>query len=503
MSLHHTSSRWAAIGLACVLSGWACSAQDGTKFTTRAPGAGGAGNGTGGTTTGTGGTGAGIGTGGTVGGIGTNDASTSADAALPCTNLQCFQNSCRTGACKVGACANGGTTSLSGVIYDPSGTLPLYNVIVYVPNAPLTPLPEGAGCKCEVNGDPIAAALTDTNGKFVMNDVPAGTNIPIVVQVGKWRRQFTIPSVGACVDTPVPDGTLRLPGRKADGDMPKIALTTGAADALECLIRKIGIDPAEITNPDGPGRVNFFSGHDGATRYDPAVNGGAAFPPASALWNSVSTLQPYDVVLLSCEGAEYLEEKAQGLKAMADYANLGGRVFASHWHQVWLKQNSNFPYQVAQYTSQTDIGDISASVVTTFPKGQALSEWLVNVQATPTAGQIPITNAQHTIVRENPLYAQRWITAATPPSVQYLSANTPLGAPPAMQCGRIVLSDLHVAGGTSTMAGTDSSMPSVPFPAGCVTTGLSPQEKVLAFMLFDITSCLIPDTERPVPPPVR
>ena len=366
-----------------------------------------------------------------------------------CVNLQCKQTTC----------TNDHVTSVSGTVYDPAGKTPIYNAIVYVPNSPLDPMKQGASCdQCgaSVSGSPLVTALTDAAGHFTLYNVPVTSKLPVVIQVGKWRRILTVSSVNECGDTVLPATETRLPRNKAEGDIPQIALTTGGCDPLECLLRKIGIDDSEFTSPQGNGRIHVFKG---TSSPDPLFGDGlqggqlvGGSPDAQNLWSSEKTLAKYDMLLLACECDESPQEKPESaLRAMFDYTAAGGRVFGSHYHYYWFEHGPDpFP-QTATWDHNLDVPTgFVASIDDSFPKGKAFKDWLVNVGASVEPGKLQINDAKGDVARVTQPMSQRWIYLPTEePAVQYFTFNTPITAPDDQKCGRVVYSDLHVAYGVN------------------------------------------------------
>ena len=103
----------------------------------------------------------------------------------------------------------------------PGSRDPLYNVSVYVPAMPLSRsrkgVPTGAdACSC-------GALLQErrhrqhrhrrSTGPSRCPTSPSASNVPLVIQIGKWRRQFNI-DVTACQANAQPDKSLALPSTR-------------------------------------------------------------------------------------------------------------------------------------------------------------------------------------------------------------------------------------------------------------------------------------------------
>jgi hypothetical protein len=411
-------------------------------------------------------------------------------------------------------------TTVSGTVYDPAGTLPLYDVVVYVPSEALTPITAGATCEtCDsyFSGKPIAAALSDAAGKFSMDvsAISSPTNVPLVIQVGKWQRQVTVPSITACADTPIAPSLTRLPANKSEGNLPQMAMVRGGSDAIECLIRKLGVSDSEFTTDSGDGRVHLYYIDGGTSTAGTgeivAGSATAALTPSTTLYADLTKMMTYDLIMMACPGSDAIISKSPltNFLNVRTYADQGGRVFGSHYNIDYI--NSAFttanPYPaVVQFTpspfdfpsSFTATGIINTS----FPKGQAMSDWMVNVAGSTVPGQFPIVGGLRSVDAVTNPNAESWITATdsngNPGAVEYFAFPTPITSTGdgGAACGRMVLSDLHVSSGTG-----DSGK--VAFPDGCTSTTLSPQEKALAFMFFGIASCVEAETSNPMPPPTQ
>lgn len=412
-------------------------------------------------------------------------------------------------------CAPGTETTLTGKVYAPNGTEALYNALVYVPNAPLPAIASGASCgRCEDEdlGAPIASALTGPDGAFVLRNVPAGVPFPLVVKMGKWRRVVTIPAVTKCTSVALTANETRLPRHMTDASpenvqhlsIPRIAMVTGSVDELECVLRKMGVSDSEFTLPTGSGRVHLYRANGanaGCSSY--RANGTCRTlvnAPRSSLFAATTgnrhKIDEYDVAIFGCEGGAN-EHNSDDL-ILRNFANAGGRVLASHFSYTYLHDTAQFQDSATWGGPANNNGANTTGIVdTSSPKGQAFNTWLGNVGAQHPmygSGYISIDEPRSYVksassAGERFIYtdsAYRYqpgnVQLSQQSAVQQYAFNTPYGASDANICGRVLYSAFHVAGAS----GNDTQI----FPAHCSSGPLTPQEKVLEFMIFDLSACV-------------
>jgi hypothetical protein len=446
-------------------------------------------------------------------GVGGNIFGTGGSTSTPCMGLECQAG--------VDDCAAQGKppTTITGVVYDPAGKRPLYNVYVYIPNSKTDPIipgdPTCTQCQAPASGSPLNGTLTDAKGRFTLSQgsmdawgVPSGDNLPLVLQVGKWRRQLVMPHINACAPNHLPDppqaaNKLRLPAKGSEGDMPLIAFTSGC-DPAECFLRNVGIADSEFVPPGDPsGHVHFYTGQDSSSFSGNAsrVAGGNTWQDTYAWWKKAANLKKYDIVFNACECSDY-DRGPGAYQAMHDYLEGGGRLFTTHYYYNWF----------APPTGSTDLQGVvnwelpegftnpysNFYIDSSFPKGKAFADWLQAQQVTTTYGQIDLADTRYDMNAVTPK-ATRWIYNSDSPNGQYatmyMSFNSPINAPVEMQCGRAVYSDVHLSGSSD-----DST-----FPAECADADFdgshATNESALEFLFFDLSSCVQDNSMSPPPPP--
>jgi hypothetical protein len=460
------------------------------------------------------------------------------------------------------------STTISGTVYMPNGTDVLPNVLVYVTTGTATVPASGAKCPgTEAEGCITASTIlpvvvgsgtgvyaytyTAVDGTFTLSDVPENTNYTLVIQSGKWMSEFTedvsttaitgivleMPSShNAGFVNPQPTSTLTA----AQGNIPLIAIATGNADAVECVLRKtnygLGLSDCEFTDDNGTaptgtglvgncsgatgGRIHFYQGDKASGA---VISSSTPLETALIAGTSTTPLTSYDLLMLPCQGAQ-ITETSTNIDKLIDYTSKGGRVSATHYSDTWLDTTETYGGYgfsgAATYTTSSTptasggtLGGTNpygiGSINTDFTAGSTLSSWLYEsgyaangTLGTPdsgTDGKVEISSLRIQVASTTSP-TQTWLTLdpetgdnysgsktfVVPPIMQ-MSFNTPVGAAENAQYGRVMFNDYHVEN-VSGVTGEN-------FPEECPTlAGESQvaQEKMLEYALFDLTNAVTP-----------
>ncbi len=396
-------------------------------------------------------------------------------------------------------CPAGTSTMLSGVVTAPNGIDPVPGAVVYVP---LTIEEFPVQVTCEICGDilsnAIIATTTAPDGSFTLGPLPTSMNPPpggtitVISQKGRFRRVAEV-SIGTwCAANTGQDADFRLPSKnEGRNTIPNIAVATGDYDKMECVLLKLGIEN---------GAFDLYGGVGQATE-----SGLVGF---NTLLENPTMLKSYNIVFINCAANTFedlLTANAQVRTNVEDYVNSGGRLYVTDWSYDYIEQ-------VPGWSARIDFGPGASSGSPEEPNAGAIGEgeistealvqdpvmisWLNAVEARTGDSIIDAMNRvhiQHFLVQwvmqlmVAPMDTSKvWLTGQV--SGDGLSGDLPLTTTfDVNSCGRVLYSSYHTLGRDDI----NPFFPPETFPIYCASGALSPQERVLEYLILHVADCIV------------
>lgn len=389
-------------------------------------------------------------------------------------------------------------TSITGTVTTPNGEDPVPGAIVYVSRTMPAAFTPGVGCDaCELPSDVIAWAQTDITGAFsIPHAYDAGGMGYLVVQRGRFRRVTPL-TFGRCMPATPTATQLRLPGTRADGDIPRILVANNVLDDIGRVLTRIGITDFEMLDGCRPTTALTPT-----TAQSYNVTGTSC--PLGSVLADATRLAQYNIVFVPCGalGFNYSYQvlgSAQNSRIptnVATWMERGGRLYVSDTAYGLLERS--FPEAISFATGNMDgrdpanvgAGGSSASpaVYAGHPQDDQLTVWLRGRNALAADGTVSLTGfiSPWVAIDSVPPATKNWISA----DVQWFSGpmgsstrvtmpNKPLTitanylGTSGRGCGRAVYTSYHVDTRSVTMGAP-----------------LSPQERVLEWLLLELGACI-------------
>ncbi len=426
--------------------------------------------------------------------------STRQRAPVPTVTSDAGDDCTTTGTCDLGSgeeCAAGESTAVKGVLYAPNGVDPVPRAHIYVPATTLVPFSAQVACDgCVGTSTALTSTITEFDGTFRLDKVPPGDAVKVVAELGRFRRVVTM-KVQQCKQNAIPHdptlaiGGIRLPGKDGDLDpedhAPHIAVATGDFDQIECVLKRMGIT-----------QIDLYDDRNSAT------------PPTVGTFESLLTdldkMKNYNLLVVNCTENQYesILQEPGVLSNIEQYIGAGGRLYANDWADDMIAQVPQFlPYMcfvpgglstaMAPATCPTTPNQPRVNHVTNpynydtqaTIEDMTLKKWLAYF---PQSLQNDLMSIYYSFVvvdqaGPDPNYpATTWVDAPLPLTSASLGVRPLTVTFDYNHCGRVHYSTYN----TEPSGGVSGTR----YPDCGGRTTFYPQERVLEYLMFQITDCV-------------
>jgi hypothetical protein len=394
-------------------------------------------------------------------------------------------------------CPTGTMTTISGIVKMPNGVDPVPGAIVYVPTE-VTEFPSGVRCEiCDTITDAaLVSTTTAVDGSFTLGPIPThenaqpGFTVQLVAQKGRFRKLVELQVQNPCESNTLDPSAMQLPGATSGYDtIPNIAVATGDYDVMECVLLKLGLEQ---------GSFDLYHGLTLGSTAGAAGN-------LDALLQDLSRMKQYHIIFLNCANDTYEQLLSDPtIRAnIEDYVLSGGRLYVTDWSYDYIEQVEEFapiidfapdpsgPEPEAPNAAAVGTGGITTEGLV---HDTGLADWLRAVEAV-TGSEIIDDQGRVHIEHFSANWVMQLMVNESDTVKVWLSGDVSGGGLSGVhpltttfdyaQCGRVLYSSYHTAGREGL--GIEQ------FPDYCASGELSPQERVLEYLILHVADCIVVD----------
>lgn len=368
------------------------------------------------------------------------------------------------------ATCSGVATSLAGTVFAPNGTDPVSGAEVSVYAAAPAPLAHGLFCEnCDTLPAevPLATTTAGPDGKFTLSldAVPRQGSYLVTLRKARFRRVLPAVTLTPCGETRLALTQSSLPGKSVDGDLPRIAISSGTRDHLEKVVTAMGITEFDCVKglPAGSTSESCTTGQ-----------------TLGSLLANPTTLAQYAMLFIACAPAHTFVPLPTDAAAtnLRDWVSRGGKLVVTDDSYDFVEQvfpdaitfaGTTAAAGVAQPLYTGELG-LSAATLTGTVNDPTLVAWLSLFPGAISGSNVTLKGFLSRWGVQKTVAPGTRVIVHGPASFTGGMADLPLTSQfEVNHCGRVIYSSYHTDSGSGS---------------------LLPQERILEYLMLEVGTCV-------------